>query len=121
MQRVRAAPGQFAVNRNQILNAADLARQNDLLALEPHFFGQPRRVESRGDECLIHDLFGFPGFSAKAVFIHQAGEQFLVQAAPVHTDTHRFVPTDCGLNHLTKLPIMLVTFADIARIDPVFG
>ena len=61
------------------------------------------------------------GRAAGTVLVHQAGQQLLVQAAPVDADANRLVPAHRGLDHLAELAVALVALADIAGVDPVLG
>ena len=121
VQRIVAAPGQGAVDRHQILHAADLARQHDLVAIHAHGLRAPGRLDGGPDERLVHDRLGIPGLVTRAVLVHQTGQQLLVQAAPVNPDTHRLVPAHRGGYHLAELAVAFVPFADVARVDAVFG
>lgn len=51
---------------------------------------------------------------------HPSGwQEALDQDSPVDTDANRLVPPHRSFDHLAKLAITLVTFANIARIDTV--
>ena len=119
MQGIVAPLCQLAVDRDQILHTTDLAGQDDLIAVHAHFLRTAGRIQGGRDQRFIHDRFSIPRHRAAAVFVHQAGQQLLVQAAPVHADAHGLVPAQGGFNHLPKLFVVLVTFAHIARIDAV--
>jgi hypothetical protein len=54
------------------------------------------------------------------ILVHEAGEQFLIERAPIGADAHRLVVTDCHLDDGGELAILLVLEADVAGIDPVF-
>ena len=86
-----------------------------------HFLRQSSRLEGRSDHGLVHHLFGIPGLGARAVDVHQTGEQLLVQAAPVDANAHRFVPAHGRFNHLAELAVVFVALANIAGVDTVFG
>ena len=121
VQRVVAALGQGLVHRNQVLHATDLARQDNVLARHAHGLGLGRRVQRRGDQRLVHHLLDVPRHCALVVLVHQAGEQILVQTAPVHANAHRLAVAQRHLDHLGKLPVTLVAAAHIAGGDAVFG
>ena len=55
-----------------------------------------------------------------SVLIHHAGEQLLIEAAPVHADAHRLVVLQRDLDDVGELLVALVAEADIAGIDAVF-
>ena len=61
------------------------------------------------------------GSARAAVDVHQAGQQFLVEAAPVDADAHRLVPAHGGLDHLAELAVALVALAHVAGVDAVLG
>ena len=115
------AAGEFAVDGDQILHAAHLAAEDDLLAGQAQSLSEFGGFQRGSDQRLVHDLFGIPGGSARSVLVHQAGQQFLVQAAPVHAYAYRFVVANGGFNHLGKLFVVLVAFAHVAGVDAVFG
>ena len=83
------------------------------------------RPISRQERRLHHRLPGDgPGrarFGQVVVLVHQPGQEFLVERAPIDADAHRLVVADGGLDDRAKLPIALVLEADIAGIDAVFG
>ncbi len=58
---------------------------------------------------------------ALGVLVHQAGEQVLVQAAPVHANANGFVVPGRDVHHLAKLAVALVAPAHVAGVDAVFG
>ena len=78
-------------------------------------------TDGRCHQRLVHHLLAAPGMGATAVLVHHAGQQFLIQAAPVHTDAHRLVPAHGGFDHLAELLVLLVALAHVARVDAVFG
>jgi hypothetical protein len=61
------------------------------------------------------------GCGALAVDVHQDGEQFLVEAAPVHADAHRLVPAHGRVDHLAELLVLLVALAHVAGVDAVLA
>ena len=109
------------VHGNQVLHAADLARQRDVVAVQANGFGFFGRVQRRGDERLVHHLARVPRLVALGVLVHQAGEQVLVQAAPVHADANGFVVPGRDFHHLAKLAVAFVAPAHVAGVDAVFG
>ena len=121
MQGIVATLCQCAIDGNQVLHAADLARQQNLPFRHAQFCCAVGRADGRSNQRLVHDLLGAPGRAACVIGIHQVGQQILVEAAPIDANAHRFVPTQGGLNHLGKLLVFLVAFAHVAGIDAVFG
>jgi hypothetical protein len=64
--------------------------------------------------CAVHG-------SRARVFVHDARQQRLVQAAPVDADAHRLVVARRHFDHLRKLRIALGALAHVARVDAVLG
>ncbi len=54
------------------------------------------------------------------VFVHQRGEELLIERAPIGADPHRLAIFDRRLHDETELLVPLVLEADIAGVDPVF-
>ena len=121
VQGVGGAFGQLTVHRDKVLHAADLARQDDLLMGHAHVLRQRGRFERRGDQRFVHHLFGVPGRAAGTVDVHQAGQQFLVQATPVDADANGLFPSNGRFDHLAELPVVLVALANIAGVNAVLG
>ena len=80
------------------------------------FGRQQRRLHDR----LARHLAGGQRRALRLVLVHQAGQQFLVERAPVDADAHRLVVADRHLDDRAELPVLLVLEADIAGIDAVF-
>ena len=55
------------------------------------------------------------------VFVHDARQQILVEAAPVDADAHRLVVAAGHFDHLRELLVAFCALADIARIDAELG
>ena len=55
------------------------------------------------------------------VRVHHAGQQFLVEAAPVDADAHRLVVLRRGFDHLRELAVVLVALANVAGVDAVLA
>ena len=60
------------------------------------------------------------GFGDLRVVVHHAGEQLLIEAAPVHADAHGLAVLQRDLDNVGELLVALVAEADIAGIDAVF-
>ena len=90
------------------------------------FFGRPmssarcRREQRRLHHGLVRHLARLARFGRLGVLVHQPGEQFLIERAPVDADAHRLAVLDRHLDDLGELRIALVLEADIAGIDAVF-
>ena len=82
------------------------ARAADSSAELHHRFAHHRaRLERRG---------------ALRVFVHQRGQQFLIERAPVGADAHRLAVADREFDDRGELHVALVLEADIAGIDAIF-
>src|SRR5262249_34318043 len=55
------------------------------------------------------------------VLVHQAGQQLLVERAPIGADAHRLAVLDRGLDDGAELPVLLILEAGIAGTDAIFG
>ena len=119
VQRIVAALGQFAVHGDQVLHARDLARQDDLVAAQAQLFGAHGVFNRRRHQRFVHDGLRRPRVGAARVFVHDARQQGLIQAAPVHADAHRLVVLASRFDHLRKLRVALGALAHVARIDAV--
>jgi hypothetical protein len=110
-----------SVDRDQVLHLAHLAGDDDALGGQADLLRHPRRIERRADHRLAHHLFGSQGGRCLCILIHQAREQLLIEAAPVHADAHRLAIADGALDHGGKLVVAFRAFADVARVDAVLG
>src|SRR5690606_34786024 len=59
--------------------------------------------------------------AAPRVFVHEARQQILIEAAPVHADADGFAVPACGLDHFRELRVALAAATHIPRADAVFG
>ena len=78
-------------------------------------------MQRRLHDGLMHHLPRVLGLGQRRILVHQAGEQVLIEAAPVDADAHRLAVAHRDLDDLGELPVALVLEADIAGIDAVFG
>ncbi len=60
------------------------------------------------------------GSGEQRVFVHQLGQQFLIERTPIGADPHRLVVLVRDLDDVGELGVALVLEADIAGIDAVF-
>ncbi|KAG0920198.1 hypothetical protein G6F32_015717 [Rhizopus arrhizus] len=111
-------PASVAVDRDQVLDVADLARQDDGVAPQAELFGALRVGDGRHDQRVAHHGLGLPGLRATAVFVHLARHQFVVQAAPVHADTHGLVVAAGHFDHLREIVVAPLAAAHVAGVDP---
>ena len=121
MQCVVAAGGEIGVDIDQVAYAADLGRQNDLVVAQPVTLGGFGRLKGADDHRFHHHFARGRGIGPAVVLIHHAGQQSLIERAPVHADAHRFLVLDRALHH--DLEIVVVFLADrcVARVDAVLG
>ena len=120
MERVIGTLAQHAVDRDQVLDRRDLGREDDAVALEADLLRPRRRQERRPDHRLARDCAGLEGLRARGVFVHERGQELLVERAPVGADAHRLAVADRDLDDLAELQVALVLEADIAWIDAIF-
>jgi hypothetical protein len=121
MQRVLAARGEVAIDSDQVLHSADLARDHDTVATEAEFHRALRGVERRHDQRLAHDFVRVERLLALRVLVHHAGQQILIEAAPVHADAHRLGVAARDFDHLGELRIALAAATDVAGVDAVLS
>ena len=76
-------------------------------------------LQRRTHKSLAHYSLSVPGLGPGGVFIHKARQQFLVKAAPVHTNTNGPVKPQGRLNHGPKLAVALGATAHIAWVNSV--
>ena len=88
---------------------------------EPKLDGALGAQERGLGDRLMHHGAGVFRRGQLRVLVHEAGEEILVEAAPVHADAHRLVVPDGDVDDGRELPVALVLEADIAGIDAVFG
>ncbi len=121
MQRQLGAGGEHGVDGDQILHRRHLGRQHDLVGTKPELHRARRADQRRLHDGLMHHVPRVLGLGQRRVLVHQAGEQVLIEAAPVDADAHRLAVAHRDLDDLGELPVALVLEADIAGIDAVFG
>ncbi len=81
---------------------------------------RPRgRDERRADHRLARDRAGVQRRRPPGVLVHQAGQQFLIERAPVGPDAHRLAVADGDLDDQAELQVALRPEADVAGIDAV--
>jgi hypothetical protein len=111
--------GQVAVDPDQVLHAAHLARQHDAIAWQPEAFGALRTLQRGGDQRFAHDGRGIQRPGARGVLVHQPREQLLIETAPVHPDAHRLAIPAGQLDQDGELLVALRAAADVAGVDAV--
>ena len=77
------------------------------------------REQRRLHHRLASDRAYVGGLGELRVLVHQVGEQFLVERAPVGADAHRLAVLERLLDDGAELAVLLLLEADIAGIDAV--
>ncbi len=54
------------------------------------------------------------------VFVHQIGEEVLVERSPIDADAHLFFVGDGDFDDLSEVVFVFIAEADIARVDAIF-
>nr|UOZ97222.1 hypothetical protein NCPCFENI_01138 [Cupriavidus sp.] len=119
MQGKLRPAGEFAVDANEVLHGRYLGRQDNFVARQAPGHSLLGTLNGRGDKGLAHHGTGIPGVFARGVFIHKTCQNFLVETAPVHANTHRTVIAQGCLHHGPKLGVALGPTPDIAWVDAV--
>src|SRR5690606_32429542 len=119
VQRVVAARGEVAIDGDEILHVADLARQDDGIAAQAEFLGAARIADGRDHQRVAHYRLGFPGLGAAAVLVHLARHQFVIEAAPVDADAYRLVVAAGHFDHLGEIVVAALAAAHVAGVDAV--
>src|SRR5205823_1919852 len=121
MQRVIAAHGQRAIDVNQILHAAHLRAQNNLLGTQAVLFRQPRRSQRAYYHGFHCDFAGIFRIGQARVLVHHAREQCLIERSPVDADANWLLIFDCDFDHGAEIGIVFSAYADISWIDSILG
>ncbi len=85
---------------------------------QTQFLG-PLRADSSAEVTIASRITSIAscGCAALRVLVHDARQQRLIEAAPVHADAHRLAVAAGDLDQLRELLVAPGTFADVARID----
>jgi hypothetical protein len=70
VERIVAATAECTIDADEILHAADLAADQDLIGIHAQFTRIGCRLERRGDQRLIHHLLGLPRLRSCRVLVH---------------------------------------------------
>ena len=119
VQGVIAARSEIAIDRNQLLHAGNLAREDDLVAPHSELFGARRGIQRRADQGLARDTRRGPGLAARMVLVHQRCHHVLIERTPVRANAHRLGETQGGLDDCRELTVLLASETDVAGIDPI--
>ena len=115
MDRVVGAAAELLVDRDQVLHRRHLGREDDAVARQADLLGARGREQRRLHHRLARDRARLHRVVRLGVLVHQVGQQFLIERAPVGADAHRLVVLDRHLDDGGELPVLLVLEADIAR------
>ena len=121
VEGVVAAGGEVGVDIDEVADAGDLGGEDDLVAAEAVAFGCGGVVERGDDHGFHHDVAGGPGGGGFGVLIHHAGEERLIERAPVDADADGLLMVDGDLNHGAEVVVVAAADGDVAGIDAVFG
>ena len=94
VQRVIAPSRQVTIDSDQILHAADLRAENDLVAGKPVAFRGGGRLERTDDDRVQRNRASIQRLRQKVVLVHHPRQQSAVERSPVHTDAHGPVVLD---------------------------
>ena len=90
-------------------------------ARKPYFSASCGRIQRAHDHRFHRDFAGVFRFGEPRVLVHHAGEQRLIERAPVHADAHRLLILDGDFDHGAEVVVVLAADADVAGIDAVLG
>ena len=121
VQSVVAAGGERGVDVDEVADAGDLGGEDDLVAAETVALGGRGVVERGDDHRLHHDVAGVERLGELGVLVHHAGEQRLVERAPVDADAHRLLVLDRDFDHGAEVVVVLAADGDVAGVDAVLG
>ena len=119
MEGIVRAPREIDVDRDQILHRRHFGRQDDAVAREPDLLGAFGGKERGLHHGLARHLARVARGGRAGVLVHQAGQQLLVERAPIGADAHRLAVLDRGLDDGAELPILFLLEADIAGVDAI--
>ncbi len=102
------------------LHRRDFRRQDHLVLRQADLLGARGRQQRRLHHRLARHRADILRLGEQRVFVHQLGQQFLIERTPVRADPNRLVVLECDLDDVGELAVALVLEADIAGIDAVF-
>ncbi len=121
MQRIVAACRQRAVHVDQVLYAAHLRAQNDLVGAQAELLGQLCRIQ-RAHHHRFHGHFArIFRIVEPRILVHHAGQQRLIERSPVHADAHRLLILHRDFDHGAEIRVARLADAGVAGIDAVLG
>src|SRR6185437_15495905 len=121
VQGVVAAGGKIGIDIDEVADAGDFGRQDDLVVPQTILFSGSGGVQGADDHGFYHDVAGRAGGGGFRVLVHHAGEQGLVQRAPVDADADGFLVFHRALDHGAEIVVVFAADGDVAGIDAVLG
>ena len=121
VEGVVAAGGEHLVDVDEIEDAGDLGAEDDLVMAEAVFFGGGGGVEGAAAHGFEHDGAGGERLGEAGVFVHEAGEEGLIERAPVDADADGLVVLDGALDHGAEVVVVFAADGDVAGVDAVLG
>ena len=119
VQGIVASCRQFPIDTDQILYAAHLAGKDDVVVGKSQLFCLGRALQCGADQRLLHHLGGLSGLRQLGVFVHQATQHRLIQAAPVDADTDGLVVTAGDPDHRSKLFVPFPAPSHVSGVDAI--
>ena len=121
VERVIAAGGEHLVDVDEVADAGDFAADDDLVVAEAVMFGGGGGIEGAAAHGFEHHVARWCGIGALRVFVHEAGEESLVEGTPVDADADGLLIFDGALDHGAEIVIVFAADGDVAGIDAVLG
>ena len=121
MERVVAACGEHLVDVDQVADPGNFAADDDLVVAQAVALGGGGGIEGAAAHGFEHHVPCGQGIGALRVFVHHAGQQGLVERAPVDADADRLLIFDGALDHGAEIVVVFAADGDVAGIDAVLG
>ena len=122
MQRVVALGGQLAIDHDQILHAADLGAEDDLVAAESIAVRRPAAASRPlATMAFIVTSLASSGSGRREFSSIMRVSSAPIERAPVDADAHRAIVLDGGFDHGAEIVVVLLADVDVAGIDAVLG
>ena len=119
MERLVGLRREVAVDGDELVRARDLARDDDLVLLQPALERELGGLERREDHALGDDLLRRAPEVPVRVLLHLPHDELLVQGAAVHADAHG--PPEVTRHGADRRELLVAPLPrpDVARVDPV--
>ena len=121
VQGVVAAGGEVGVDVDEVADAGDLGGEDDLVVAQAVALGGLGGVERADDHGFHHDVAGGQRARRAGVLVHHAGEQRLVERAPVDADADGLLVLDGALDHDLEVVVVFLADGGVAGVDAVLG